>query len=151
MTLAQYYWILYAILCNKEIAQKNAAQNCWLDLVSVSILSGVRRSPLVTAAATGLLYQPQMRDDGGCGATGRMKIWQGKPKGSEKTCPSVTFSTTNATWPDSGSNPGHRGGKSGTNGLNYGVLLSLSMYSGTFPLADEGHSTLSPVWCSIFT
>jgi hypothetical protein len=26
--------------------------------------------------------------------------WQGKPKYSEKTCPSATFSTTNPTWPD---------------------------------------------------
>jgi hypothetical protein len=26
--------------------------------------------------------------------------WQGKPKYSEKTCPSTTLSTTNPTWPD---------------------------------------------------
>jgi hypothetical protein len=26
--------------------------------------------------------------------------WQGKPKCSEKTCPSATLSTTNPTWPD---------------------------------------------------
>jgi hypothetical protein len=26
--------------------------------------------------------------------------WQGKPKDSEKTCPSATLSTTNLTWPD---------------------------------------------------
>jgi hypothetical protein len=26
--------------------------------------------------------------------------WQGKPKYSEKTCPSATLSTTNITWPD---------------------------------------------------
>jgi hypothetical protein len=28
--------------------------------------------------------------------------WQGKPKYSEKTCPSTTLSTTNLTWSDSG-------------------------------------------------
>jgi hypothetical protein len=28
------------------------------------ILSGVRRSPLITAATIGLLYQPQITDDG---------------------------------------------------------------------------------------
>jgi hypothetical protein len=28
--------------------------------------------------------------------------WQGKPKYSEKICPSVTLSTTNPTWPDPG-------------------------------------------------
>jgi hypothetical protein len=37
--------------------------------------------------------------------------WQGKPKYSEKTCPSATLSTTNPTRTDPESNPGHRGGK----------------------------------------
>jgi hypothetical protein len=36
---------------------------------------------------------------------------QGKPKYSEKTCPSATLSTTNPTGSDPGSNLGHRGGK----------------------------------------
>jgi hypothetical protein len=36
--------------------------------------------------------------------------WQGKPKYSDKTCPSATLSTTNPTWLDLGLNPG-RGGK----------------------------------------
>jgi hypothetical protein len=47
--------------------------------------------------------------------------WQGKPKYSEKTCPSATFSPTNLTWPDPVSNPGHRGWKPATNGLSYGT------------------------------
>jgi hypothetical protein len=38
------------------------------------ILSGVRLSPLGIAATTGLLYQPQIIDDGDCGAIGGMKI-----------------------------------------------------------------------------
>jgi hypothetical protein len=37
-------------------------------------LSGVRLNPLGTAATTVLLYQPQMIDDGDCGAIGGMKI-----------------------------------------------------------------------------
>jgi hypothetical protein len=41
--------------------------------------------------------------------------WQGKPKYSEKTCPSVTLSTTNPTWPDLESNPDRRGRKPATN------------------------------------
>jgi hypothetical protein len=41
------------------------------------ILSGVRLSPLGTAATTGLLYQPQMIDDGDCGAIGGMKLGRG--------------------------------------------------------------------------
>jgi hypothetical protein len=32
------------------------------------MLSGVRLNPLGIAATTGLLYQPQMTDDGHCGA-----------------------------------------------------------------------------------
>jgi hypothetical protein len=35
--------------------------------------------------------------------------WQGKPKYSEKTCPSATLSTTNPAWPNLGSNLGRRG------------------------------------------
>jgi hypothetical protein len=31
---------------------------------------GLRLSPVGTAATTGLLYQPQMIDDGDCGAIG---------------------------------------------------------------------------------
>jgi hypothetical protein len=48
--------------------------------------------------------------------------WQGKPKYSEKTCPSATLST-NPTWPDPGSNPGRRGGKPATNRLSYSATL----------------------------
>jgi hypothetical protein len=46
-----------------------------------------------------------------------------KPKYSEKTRPSATFSTTNPTWPDPGSNPGRRGGKPATNRLSYDTAL----------------------------
>jgi hypothetical protein len=37
-------------------------------------LSGVRLSPLGTAATNGLLYQPQMTDDGDCRATDGTKF-----------------------------------------------------------------------------
>jgi hypothetical protein len=53
------------------------------------------------------IVQPQMIDEGDWWN----EDWQGKPKYSEKTCPSPTLSTTNPTWPDPGSNPGRRGGK----------------------------------------
>jgi hypothetical protein len=36
--------------------------------MNIIIISGVRLSPLGTAATIGLLYQPQMIDDGDCGA-----------------------------------------------------------------------------------
>jgi hypothetical protein len=68
------------------------------------------------AATTGLLYQPQMIDDGDCGAIGGMKI-------GRETCPSTTLSATNTTCLDSGSNPDLRGGKPATNRLSYGAAL----------------------------
>jgi hypothetical protein len=55
--------------------------------------------------------------------------WQGKPKYSEKTCPIVSLSTTNPTWPDPGANPGRRGGKPGTNSLSYGAVTSCFLKS----------------------
>jgi hypothetical protein len=45
--------------------------------------------------------------------------WQGKPKYSEKTCPSATLSTINPTCLDPILNPGRRGGKPETNRLSY--------------------------------
>jgi hypothetical protein len=51
------------------------------------------------------------------------EYWQGKPKYSEKTCPSATLSTTNPTWLDPGLNPGRCYGKTATNRLSYGAAL----------------------------
>jgi hypothetical protein len=51
------------------------------------ILSGVRLSPLGTAATTGLLYQLQMIDDGDCGAICRMKIGRGNRSTRRKRAP----------------------------------------------------------------
>jgi hypothetical protein len=54
--------------------------------------------------------------------------WQGKPKYSEKTCPSATLSTTNPTWPDLGSISGRRGGKPEINRLSYGTAYEVVHY-----------------------
>jgi hypothetical protein len=70
-----------------------------------------------------------MIDEGDCGVIGGMKIVQGKPKYSEKTCPSAILSTTNPTWPDPAANPGRRGGKPATNRLSYGAALPLLIVS----------------------
>jgi hypothetical protein len=82
------------------------------------IHSGVRLSLFGTVATIGLLYKPQMIDDGDCGAVGGLKV-DNETKYSEKTCPSATLSTTNPTWPDLGSNPGCCSGKPATNLLSY--------------------------------
>jgi hypothetical protein len=53
----------------------------------IIILIGVRLSPLGTAATTGLLYQPQMIDDGDCGAIGGMKFGRGNRSTRRKPDP----------------------------------------------------------------
>jgi hypothetical protein len=58
----------------------------WEDLVCFFI-SGVGLSPLGTAATSGLLYQPQMIDDGDCGASGEMKIGRGNRSTRRKPAP----------------------------------------------------------------
>jgi hypothetical protein len=47
--------------------------------------------------------------------------WQGRPKYSEKTCPSANLPTTNPTLPDPGANPGRRGGNPASNRWSYGA------------------------------
>jgi hypothetical protein len=55
----------------------------------IIILSGVRLSPLGTAATTGLLYQPQMINDGDCGVIGGMKIGRGNRSTRRKPAPAT--------------------------------------------------------------
>jgi hypothetical protein len=50
--------------------------------------------------------------------------WQGKPRYSEKTCPTATLSTTNPIWLD----PVRSGVKPTTNSLNDAAVLSVSYY-----------------------
>jgi hypothetical protein len=62
----------------------------WEDNIKMDffiIVSGVRLSPLGTAATAGLLYQPQMIDDGDCGEIGRMKIGRGNRSTRRKPAP----------------------------------------------------------------
>jgi hypothetical protein len=49
--------------------------------------------------------------------------WQGKPKYTEKTCPSATLFTINPTGPDPGPNLARRGGKPASNTLSYGAAI----------------------------
>jgi hypothetical protein len=55
--------------------------------VIIIIIIGVRLSPLGAAATTGLLYQPQMTDEGDCGAIGGMKIGRGNRSARRKPAP----------------------------------------------------------------
>jgi hypothetical protein len=70
--------------------------------------------------------------------------------GSEKMCPSVTFSTTNPTSPDQESNPGHHGGKPVTNHLSYGTAYGTNkditkLYIPTYIKAGETAFTSSKI------
>jgi hypothetical protein len=56
-------------------------------LTSVAIIIGVGLSPLGTAATSGLLYKPQMIDEGVCGAIGGMKIGRGTRSTRRKPAP----------------------------------------------------------------
>jgi hypothetical protein len=47
----------------------------------------MKLSPLGTVATTGLLYQPQMTDDGDGGEIGGMKIGRGNPNTRAKPAP----------------------------------------------------------------
>jgi hypothetical protein len=85
------------------------------------ILSGVRLSPLGTAATTGLLYQPQMIDDGDYGAVGGMRIGRGNGKTRRKRAPAPLCPPQIPHDQTPGSNPGRRGGKPATNSLSYGA------------------------------
>jgi hypothetical protein len=55
--------------------------------VTFFFISGVGLSPLGTAATSGLLYKPQMIDEGDCGAIGGMKIGRGNPSTRRKPAP----------------------------------------------------------------
>jgi hypothetical protein len=58
-----------------------------LIIVIIIIISVVRLSPHGTAVATGLLYQPQMTDEGDCGAIGGMKIGRGNRSTQRNSTP----------------------------------------------------------------
>jgi hypothetical protein len=72
---------------------------------------------------TSAIYWPTVPAPGDYddGEFGGIKIGRGNRSTRRKTCPSVTLSTTNPTWPDPGSNSGRRGGKPATNRLSYGA------------------------------
>jgi hypothetical protein len=54
-----------------------------------------------------------------------------------KTCPSATFSTTNPTWTDKGSNPGLHGGRPAANCLSHGMAqLSVMLMHSTDNATD---------------
>jgi hypothetical protein len=94
-------------------------------LFTYFFLSGMRLSPLGTAATSGLLYQPQMIDEGDCGAIGEMKIGRGN-QSTGRNLPQRHFVHHKFHMTRPGLNPGRRGGKPATNRLSYGAAYLLT-------------------------
>jgi hypothetical protein len=78
----------------------------WLDhyfIYLLFIIGGVELSPYVllkslgTAATSGLLYKPQMIDEGDCGAIGGMKIGRGNRSTERKPAPAPLCPPQNPT------------------------------------------------------
>jgi hypothetical protein len=86
----------------------------------------VRLSPLGTTATSGLLYQPQMIDDGDCGAVHGMKIGRGNRSIRRKPTP-ASLCPPQIPDPDPGSTPGRE--KPATNRLSYGSAVRLKVTS----------------------
>jgi hypothetical protein len=61
------------------------------------IISEVGLSPLGTAATSGLLYKPQMIDEGDCGAIGGMKMGRGNRSTRRKRAPAPLCPPQNPT------------------------------------------------------
>jgi hypothetical protein len=57
------------------------------DHSNLFFISGVGLSPPGSAATSGLLYKPQMIDEGDCGAIGGMKIGRGNRSTRRKSAP----------------------------------------------------------------
>jgi hypothetical protein len=106
---------------------QKTALSLFKDYCFLFIASGVAQSPLYCGHFWPIVSAPDDRW-GWLWSNWWNEDWQGKPKYSEKTCPSATLSTTNSTWPDPGSNPGRRGGKPATIRLSYGVALLFKDY-----------------------
>jgi hypothetical protein len=103
----------------------------------IIIISGVGLSPLGTAAPSGLLYKPQMIDEGDCGATGGMKIGRGNRSTRRKPAPAPLCPPQIPHDQDPGSNPGRRCGKPATNRLR-GLFLPAAQYFRVYIGPHEG-------------
>jgi hypothetical protein len=66
-------------------------------IIIIIIISGVGLGPLGTAATSGLLYKPQMIDEGDCGAVGGMRIGRGNRSTRRKPAPAPLSPPQNPT------------------------------------------------------
>jgi hypothetical protein len=102
-----------------------------------------------TAATYGLLYKPQMIDEDDFWSNWWNKNWQGKPKYSEKTCPSATLSTTYPIWPNRARNPDRLGGKPAANRLSYGAAVRKVVDTNSFFFYKSVVIAVTNYWVSV--
>jgi hypothetical protein len=102
---------------------------------------------LGTAATSGVLYKPQMINEGDRGAIGGMKIGRGnrstrrKPAPAPLCLPQIPHDQTRAR------TPGRRGGKPATNHLSYGAARTrLLTYRTTQRSINVGFEPTTPVF-----
>jgi hypothetical protein len=81
----KWWWVPVFVLTMFAQNPKPSKLGCYHFFII--IVSGVRLSPLGTVATIGLLYQPQMMDDGDCGEIGGMKIGRGNRSTLRKPAP----------------------------------------------------------------
>jgi hypothetical protein len=77
------------MLNTQEIRLKNSSRFIHNTIIFfiIIIISGVGLSSLGTAATSGLLYKPQMIDEGDCGAIGGLKIGRANQSTRRKPAP----------------------------------------------------------------
>jgi hypothetical protein len=68
---------LFKDYCNRLVSNYIQFSHANQHSTIIIIIRGVGLSPLGTAVTSGLLYKPQMIDEGDCGAIGGMKIGRG--------------------------------------------------------------------------
>jgi hypothetical protein len=88
--------------------------------VIIIIIIGARMSPLGTVATTGILYEPQMTDDGDCGAIHGINFGRTNRSTLRKPVAAPLYLPQNPH-DHPGLNPGRRGAKSMIITLSYGA------------------------------
>jgi hypothetical protein len=87
--MAESVWRLHCFSGREDIAVSwaLAACNSEHNFLIIIIISGVGLSPLGTAATSGLLYKPQMIDEGDYGAIDGIKVGRGNRNTRRKPAP----------------------------------------------------------------
>jgi hypothetical protein len=109
----------YRVLVENSEWKRPLRRSRRIIIIIIIIISGMGLSSLGTVDTSGLLYKPQMIDEGDCGAIGGMKIGRGNQSTWRKRAPAplcppqIPHDQTRARTPD------RRGGKPATNSLSY--------------------------------